>query len=295
MFSLSVWAVLLLLSTLLINIALPFAKNIRTAKASGIPYVLVPYYGYNRLTAMFMARTVLRLTDQFWPELQKSPTSWRNLVTTHWPWKLRYAPFAALGTDTFLTVAPGGIILHTADATVTSQITSRGDDFPKAIHLYHHVDIFGKNVVSSGGATWRRHRAVTNPAFTDKNNQLVWRETLDITQAVLGIWTEVGADGKPKTIKTLGDDSMRLSLEVIGRAGLGQKLEWPKVSENRADANNIPPSGHEMTFTNAVRLVLGNMIIIMALPIWFLSRSISQILTDGSADCPRKLPFQEAQ
>ena len=153
MSSLTAWAALIVTATCFFNVALPLTRNIRIAKASGIPYVLVPYYAYNSLTSLLMARTLLRLTDVIAPGL--SATSWRHLVTSKWPWNFRHAPFVALNTDTFLTVAPGGIILNTADANVIAQIFARGDDFPKATHLYRHIDIFGKNVVSSGGATWR--------------------------------------------------------------------------------------------------------------------------------------------
>lgn len=267
-FSLSAWAGIVLLATVL-NIVLPLARYLRIAKASGIPYVIVPYYAYNRLTSMFMARTLLKLTDKFAPGL--SATSWRYLVTSNWPWKIRHAPFSGLQTDTFLTVAPGGIIMHTADANVIAQIFARGDDFPKATHLYRHVDIYGKNVVSSGGATWRRHRAVTSPAFTEKNNQLVWKETLEITQAVLESWTGIDPEGGSRTIRSVAGDTMRLSLEVIGRAGLGQKLEWPKATESMHESL---PEGHTMSFTTAVQFLLANMLYVMALPMWFLSESI---------------------
>jgi cytochrome P450 len=168
-------------------------------------------------------------------------------------------------------VAPGGIILHTADAEVISQITARGDDFPKATHLYKHVDIYGKNVVSSGGAIWRRHRAVTSPAFTEKNNRLVWKETLDITQTMLASWV-----GNSKSIRELASDSMRLSLEVIGRAGLGQKLDWSTAGEG-ATQHKIP-HGHTMTFTAAVQYLLANMLWVMALPMWVLQKYPSQKL-----------------
>jgi hypothetical protein len=267
MFSLSAWVALLLLATFIFNIALPLAKNVRIARTSGIPYVFVPYYAYNRLTSMFMARTLLRITDKFAPSL--SATSWRYLVTSSWPWKFRHAPFTGLQTDTFLTVAPGGIIMHTADANVIAQIFARGDDFPKPTHLYGHVDIYGKNVVSSGGATWRRHRAVTSPAFTEKNNQLVWKETLDVTQAVLASWTGVNADGGSRTITQVAGDTMRLSLEVIGRAGLGQKLEWPKATES---LEKELPAGHTLSLTAAVQILLANIIKTMLFPMWFLSK-----------------------
>jgi hypothetical protein len=267
MFSLSAWVVLLFLAALLLNIALPLARNFRIAKASAIPYVIVPYYANNSLTAIFMSHTLLKFTDKIAPDL--SVTSWRHLVTSKWPWKLRHAPFTRLHTDTFLTVAPRGIIMNTADANVIAQIFARGDDFPKATHLYRHVDIYGKNVVSSGGATWRRHRAVTSPAFTEKNNQLVWKETLGVTQAVLESWTAGGQDAGP-TIRSVANDTMRLSLEIIGRAGLGQKLGWPKATEN---LQNELPAGHTMSFTTAVQFLLRNMLYIIALPMWFLSES----------------------
>ena len=110
MFSLSAWVLLLVPAALLLNIVLPLARNIRIAKASGIPYVVVPYYAYNSLTAMFMSHTLLKFTDKIAPGL--SVTSWRHLVTSKWPWKFRHAPFTRLHTDTFLTVAPGGIIMN---------------------------------------------------------------------------------------------------------------------------------------------------------------------------------------
>jgi cytochrome P450 len=264
MISLSAGAVLVLLATFL-YIVLPLARNIRIANASRIPYVIVPYYTYNRLTARFMARTWMRLVDKFAPSL--STTAWRQLVTPQWVWKLRYAPFKRLNTDTFLTVAPGGIILNTADANVITQIFARPDDFPKATHLYSPVEIFGKNVVSTTGEVWRHHRAATGPAFTEKNNQLVWEETLGITRALLDSWTGNGPEGGNKTIDSVAGDTMRLSLEVIGRAGLGQKSGWPNATE-------ALPTGHTMSFTAAVQYLLANMVPVVLFPKWFLSKSM---------------------
>ena len=63
---------------------------------------------------------------------------------------------------------------------------------------------------------------------------------------------------------------MRLSLEVIGRAGLGQKLEWPKATESLDKELLL---GHTMSLTEAVQLLLRNMLYVMALPMWFLSES----------------------
>jgi cytochrome P450 len=162
-------------------------------------------------------------------------------------------------------VAPGGLILNTADADVISQILARGHDFPKAVKIYRLVSIYGENVVSTEGATWRYHRKLTKPAFSEENNRLVWRETLNLSQAMLASW--VGTRKSSETVHHAARDTMRLSLEVIGRAGLGQAMRWPK-SETLKE-------GHTMSFATALEHISQNVIqvaaTLTAFPVWFLS------------------------
>jgi cytochrome P450 len=177
-----------------------------------------------------------------------------------------------LGTDTFLTVAPGGLILNTANADVISQILARGNDFPKAVKIYRLVSIYGENVVSTEGATWRYHRKLTKPAFSEENNRLVWRETLNLSQAMLASW--VGTRKSSETVHHVARDTMRLSLEVIGRAGLGQAMAWPKSSEDELESETLK-EGHTMSFATALEHISQNVIqvaaTLTAFPEWFLS------------------------
>src|SRR3569833_345900 len=129
-------------------------RHVRRAQRSGIPYTVVPISSYNLLFVLFGPR-VLNLLDRVLG-LPSSETSWRWLVRGSWPWRRRYAPFAHMGSDTFLTVTPSGSILYTADADVISQILGRMADFPKPTFLYKNVDIFGKNVMKTERAAWRR-------------------------------------------------------------------------------------------------------------------------------------------
>jgi cytochrome P450 len=39
---------------------------------------------------------------------------------------------------------------------------------------------FGRNIVASEGDEWKRYRKVSAPAFSEKNNKLVWDETVKI-------------------------------------------------------------------------------------------------------------------
>ncbi|KAH0536022.1 hypothetical protein FGG08_007089 [Glutinoglossum americanum] len=161
--------------------------------------------------------------------------------------------------------------MHTADANVIAQITARGTDFPKATHLYRTVDIYGQNILCSEGAAWRYHRKLTSPLFAEKNIQLVWKETLDQSQAMLESW--LGPGGNGRTIRRVAGDTMRLSLNVISRAGLGQKMEWQTAAEeSRAPGKSIP-GGHTMSFTYSLRCLLDNLLYVMILPAWFLRNS----------------------
>ena len=273
MFSPSAWTVAALLSfAVILNYVLPLLRNIQVARSTGLKYVVVPWYAYNRVTALLLHRTVARVLNAYLPE--PPMTSGRRLVTSTWPWKFRYAPFAALGTDTFWTVAPGGNILHTADANVIADITSRGADFPKPTVLYKSVDIYGKNVVSSEGVMWRQHRKLVAPAFTEKNSQLVFNETLEQTEAMLDLWQ--GLDGDAKTLRTVGEDTMRLSLNVIGRAGLGRKMGWPsslKGVEGSDEGETM--NNHKLSFTESLHYLLKNIFFVMIFPKWLLRQAPS--------------------
>jgi hypothetical protein len=151
-----------------INTITSLRRNIAKAKASGIPYVVVPVYFMN--TAWLAGHRLLL------PLFAALPHSWTKIVTIivpDFPWSSRYAIYKEIGHDTFLTVAPGGMIMFTCDPHVVSQITTRRNDFPKPTHIYRSVDIYGKNVVSSEGQVWRNHRKATSPPFTEANNHLV--------------------------------------------------------------------------------------------------------------------------
>ena len=271
-----------LLSTWAYTTYRSFARNLAAAKASGIPYVITPVYLFSTIW-LLSHRPMMR-------QLRKLPPSWTfpwlDVLTTEWGWIQRYELFRKLGTDTFLTVAPGtpGTMLWTADANVISQITTRRNDFPKPIHMYGSVDIFGKNVVSTEGQVWRHHRKVVSPPFTEKNNHLVWSETLVQAQDMLQSW--LGAAGNQKeTVMTVSDDAMRLSLHVISRAGFGVQLQWPGIGENskvkigmeqktsqEKDTTNDLDAGHTLNYTDALQALLHNLLWVMLLPRFLLSK-----------------------
>ena len=255
-----------------------FARNLATAKASNIPYVIVPVY--------FMNRTWL-VTQRLWiPYIQKLPASWLepwlDLVKDDMAWNSRYTPYKTFG-DTFLTVSPGGNILTTADAAVISQITTRRNDFPKPIKIYGSLEIYGKNVVTTEGQDWRHHRKITSPPFAEKNNHMVWAESLHQAQAMLKDWLGESS-GRSRVVKNVAEDTMKLSLHIISRAGFGIRSSWSGAGDDKPEegdenvstvdsSSGIVDKGHSMSYDDALGSLLDNIIFILLLPRSLLSGS----------------------
>lgn len=192
-------------------------------------------------------------------------------MTPEFVWNKLYDPYREIGSDFFLVVAPGHNTLYVADPEVISQVTSRRNDFPKPTWMYASIDIFGKSVVSTEGAMWRHHRKITSPPFTEKNNHLVWTESLHQAQSMLSGWISKDAQVSGP-VWDIAAQAMRLSLHVISRAGFGVRLGWP-----HEEGDTKIPEGHTLTYKDALSGLLENIIVVMLTPRWLLSHSPLQI------------------
>jgi cytochrome P450 len=193
-----------------------------------------------------------------------------SLLDPEWAYRLGYKPFAELGTDVFMVVCPSRIMTFVADAEAVTQITTRRDDFPKPLHMYSRLNIYGRNLVATEGSEWRKHRKLTAPIFGGRNNELVFVESLHHAQCLLRLWT--GRDGQEeKTVSDPATDTMRFALYVISRAGFGVRVAWPHEEEEQIEerteeqdtrsrslfGSQVPP-GHKMNYREALGSLLHN-------------------------------------
>ena len=257
-----------------------FARNLAAAKASGIKYTCVPFLMVNRAfqLASIVIVPMVRCLPRSWTE------PWFDMTLIDWEWNRRYEPFKRHGSDTFLLVTPERNVLCTADADVISQMTTRRNDFPKALEVYESLKMYGNNVVTSEGQLWRHHRKITSPPFSEKNNHLVFAETLGQSQDMLDSWMDGDKDSS-KTVRTLAGDAMRLSLHIISRGGFGVQLEWPKKAKAtgngriKGDEDNTSsasvPEGHTMSYADALGSLLHNILAVLIVPKFLLSKQSS--------------------
>lgn len=204
-----------------------------------------------------------------------------SLLTAEWIWKYGYGPFRRFGSDTFLVVSPGPALLISCSAEVVSQVFARRNDFPKPIQFYNLLEIYGRNVVSTEGAVWRHHRRITAAPFTEKNNEIVWAESLEQARHMLSHWEGRGRDGDGLAAEVAAD-TMRLTLNIISRAGFGMPLGWPSQVSPLSTTHEMAPSSgdeipddHRLSFKDALETLLESCLLLLLVPHGLLSTSRS--------------------
>lgn len=233
------------------------------------------------------------MTHGYWTSLIKKYIpewvweDWLHFTDTDWTYNHLNAPFKRLGTDAILLVSsrPNGNVLFVNDASIIHQVTSSREKFPKKTSDYKVLNAFGRNIVTTEGAEWRRHRKAMAPGFNESNNRLVFQEAIMQCQGMIGHWMVGGKTGEEgeyissKTIESLPDDTMRITLYIITAIGFGVRLLWPgvKVNEEKDDSGLItypdePQNGHTMTFQSSIKEVLEEIFLLLIFPMWGLSK-----------------------
>ncbi|KAG9239645.1 cytochrome P450 monooxygenase-like protein [Amylocarpus encephaloides] len=257
-------------------------KNVADAKRSGFPYSISPVAPYN---------TIWLVTYKLWvPLLKRLPVFWTEdwlpFLTPDWTWELLFEPVKRVG-DLYMTVSPGGIYLWVTNAEAMHQITSRREAFPKPLESYKVLEVFGRNIITTEGGEWRKHRKIISPGFNEKNNVLVFSESCSQAQGMLRKWMGPEENGNI-TLEEVPTDTMRLTLHIISRIGFGVRLLWPgETPDEKEDAqaavysSNTPSSGHTMSFENSLSILLDRLFLVLMLPEWLLKRLPFQITKEA--------------
>ncbi|KAI0409988.1 cytochrome P450 [Xylaria palmicola] len=241
-------------------------RNIALAKTTGLPYYVVPINPISNITQAFAP---------IWIPLWKLLTPkryWEDVVDVcgnSWQFRKRFEPFAKMG-ENILIATPFTLMLHTANPELIHEITSRREDFPKPLEFYKILTMFGSNIVTTEGATWRMHRKVTAASFNEKNSSLVFRASIDQAQGMTDHWLRTQKNGSFHTVE---HDTMSMALNIISYVGFGLRLIWPG-QDLPADADSKmakyasfdPPQGHTLTFSESIGGILKYLLPLLLTP-----------------------------
>ncbi|OAA37186.1 cytochrome P450 3A7 [Metarhizium rileyi] len=256
------------------NILLGWRRNIAIAKASNLPYLVVPCAMLARhwlVLAPLYAKLIRLLPESWWDD-------WLDLMIPDAAYRLNRERYTRHG-DTFALVSPGAIMIQTANPDVIRQIIAQRDKFPKPCHIYRMLKLFGENVVTTEGSVWKAHRKATSPSFNEKNSALVFREIIEQTNGMISTWVDsLGHRREPLT--TISADITRLTINVISYVGFGLRLLWPgQVLPPGSDAAAAkyaslnPPPGYSLSFVDTLVRLLNDILIVLLLPHWLLKLS----------------------
>ena len=242
-----------------------FIANYVQARRIGLPILISPVNPMNPVWVLFNKQLV--------PYLNLLPFglgTFATYSTLGWSFQHKYHLHAKHG-DVFVIVNPGKNVVTVADASAVDEITSRRKDFQKAAEMYKALEIFGPNVDTVEGETWQRHRRLTTPPFNERNSNFVWRESLTQAKGMLHSWLTNSKDGVPMS----DQDTMVLALHVLTAAGFGKSYEFAGGLQN-------PAKGHSMTYKDALRIILANILITIItssinLPSWLLPRRAVEV------------------
>ncbi|KLO90254.1 TRI7-trichothecene biosynthesis [Fusarium fujikuroi] len=172
--------------------------------------------------------------------------------------------------DTFIIVSPKQIRVFTGNAKASDDLCRRRRDFVKAVALYKPLEIFGRNVVTTEGDDWVRHRRITTPPFNERNSALVWDESKRQATDMLKMWTS-----NPKGVVNPQSDTMVLALHVLTAAGFGRSYTFGSGLESALE-------NHSLTYRDSLSLILGNLFTAvftatLNLPTWMLPSKFKQV------------------
>ncbi|CUA72573.1 Cytochrome P450 3A31 [Rhizoctonia solani] len=176
----------------------------------------------------------------------------------NYSWRTKHRVFERQGTGIYgiASAFPATSYYLLADPAGVKHVSYSQNHFVKNTDEYTILKGFGSNLLVVEGDEWKRQRRIAAPAFSDKNNRLVWDTTKQLVEQMIDTW-------KSKELTIVHDVSedlaFPLSLSVISKAGFGQDISV---------GTNVIPTGHKLTFKDALTTVSKTMHLPLILPNW---------------------------
>ncbi|KAF4810010.1 Cytochrome P450 86A4 [Colletotrichum siamense] len=253
-------------------------RNIRIAKTIGIPVVWSPISPFNPFWIIFNKRLS--------PIIQRLPLSlgsWTQHDALDWTWVDRAHGDSQVHEkfgDTFAHATPREIEIHTRDPAVADEVLrKRANEFPKISHYAKVLDFLGTSLVSSDGEDWVRHRKATVSTLSDRNNRLVWTETVRQTQQMIQHYFSASSGHIIDPV----EDVREVYLHVFTGVCFGVKYDF------RQAAKKYIPEGHSRSYKDCLHTSLKDLLILRLVPKWILDLPVLPHRISNFRDSAREM------
>lgn len=177
----------------------------------------------------------------------------------NWNQDVKFGPYEECGTRAFWLISPWESELFVADPAAAEDVLRRCRvEFIKNPENYQLLDIFGRNVVTTNGKVWERHRKVTVPPFNERVSETVWDESGRQAEGARKKWLARSEAGG--VVESTQDDTTRVAFNVLSTAGFGLTFDFDDVQGQSGIAESDRRAGHRMSYRDALFLLLNNFV-----------------------------------
>lgn len=254
------WTILIGLLSLGIWSLIRLVHHIQLARATGLPFVILPY---SLLGAPWqLARSIVAPVSRLIPE--RLTQGWLPLLLLNEFWHNGYEPFDRVKAETFLAVSPGGIILHTCDPDVTTQLFRDGS-FGKPAELMSILNIYGPTITGTDGPESRLYRKVTGPFFTENTLRRVFVQSVSGAKILLAALTRPNAHRQLRTL------AARVSLNTLSQICFSNQTDSDLIEA--LAFQDKKPDGRSLSYSEALHGLMDNWATVFLVPHWILRLS----------------------
>lgn len=252
-----------------INNILTLVRNHDRVKHIDVPKIFCPVSPSTVSTQL--------LIPHFVPLLRRFPRSWHRYVYFLYAGSTfddRYRVHELLGAGEggrgtglgrvaglYVLVTAGYNDVYVADATAAEAITGRSREFQKPTAMYKPLEVFGPNVDTVEGETWKLHRKATTGSFNERNFSSVWSEALHQAQDMLQMWLSDPQNGT----KTTSRDTKVVALNVMAGSLFSRRSSF------LSGVQPLSSTTSRMDFREAMAMILENLIFVFTVPTSILS------------------------
>ncbi|KAI0545638.1 cytochrome P450 [Xylaria curta] len=244
---------LLIFSFVAMSTALSLLRNYLAARTIGVPIRFIPISPLNAFWTLVDRGILCFLRRLPFGDNSFTRYNWRG-----WEVEDRYRSHQEMG-DMWVLVTPLKNWVYINDPEALMSIFKRGSDFPRPVFVNEILNVFGPNISTAEGESWKTQRRIATRCFNEQNNEIVWQETITLASDMLQYWSS------KTSIPSIADDLRTLSLHVLSRAGFGKSFKFQGHDQRKL---SVDPS---VNYKESLQIILENCVLILAFGTKFIS------------------------
>ncbi|CAG8954816.1 hypothetical protein HYFRA_00004742 [Hymenoscyphus fraxineus] len=244
-----VCTLLALPTVLFVWTAQALAHNCARAKSCGLPYVVRWISPINPFWLLYGSSFVRLCT-----RLGIATQNLQRFYPYGWEANERAKAHLDYG-DVFMVVHPGGIQLCVSNAGIIYDILQRRTDFRRNMEEMAVLNVYGKNLSTTDDQEWQQHRKMTAVTFTEKNNEIVWEQSLKQAIGMLDYWTKRAE----LPIRSIDKDTKVFTLNVLAAALFNKVYDFESQTEAKTE-KEVGDTSHQ--YRESLSTILSSIILI---------------------------------